>query len=180
MIPTVKGFSIVNEADLPICHVKCSVYPRFTSSCLHILCYEEPLYYLKTKVLMINLVPNVTPQTGVWKWKNFIILYVLEEGSMVAIEGVFWRSHQSTESAKQVWHWKGLSGSEQMSFYFLAGAGVRGCWVGHTSKGLVGCHRCICVSLGHHQGKAGRALVAGTNLITPVPWSPGWATHSLF
>ena len=65
VIPTVKGFSIVNEADLPICHGKCSVYPRFTSSCLHILCYEEPLYYLKTKVLMINLVPNVTPQTGV-------------------------------------------------------------------------------------------------------------------
>ena len=63
--PTVKGFSIVNEADLRICHVKRSVYPRFISSCLHILCYEEPLYYFKMKVLMINLVPNVTPQTGV-------------------------------------------------------------------------------------------------------------------
>ena len=35
------------------------------------------------------------------------------------------KEHQRSESTKQVWHWKGMRGGEQMSFYFLAGAGVR-------------------------------------------------------
>ena len=44
---------------------------------------------------------------------------------MVDIWGVILKEHQRSESTKQVWHWKGMRGGEQMSFYFLAGAGVR-------------------------------------------------------